>query len=182
MFDISWGEMLLIGAAALIFIGPKELPATLRALGQMTGKVRRMAGEFRAQFDDAMREADIDQVKREFQSMDDAARGASSFNPIETIRNELKDAVAPKPADLAAGAEQAAIAAAPLAAAPMAAAPIVIEPDLPVPAVPPPVEFGDIVKDTTPAIAAVAGPEAEVRHEEAAAEDKPSRKRKKDQA
>lgn len=171
MFDVSWGEMLLIGAAALIFIGPKELPATLRALGQMTGKVRRMAGEFRAQFDDAMREADIDQVKREFQNMDDAARSASSFNPIETIRNEIKDAVAPKPTDE------------PVAqAAVTTGTPLSIEPDLPVPAVPPPVELGDIAKDAAPVIAAVAEPAVEEMHEEAAAEAKPSRKRKKDQA
>jgi sec-independent protein translocase protein TatB len=94
MFDISWGEMLLIGAAALIFIGPKELPATLRALGQMTGKVRRMAGEFRSQFDEAMREADVQSIRKEFDSMNETAQGAStSFNPIETIRNEIKGAV-----------------------------------------------------------------------------------------
>jgi sec-independent protein translocase protein TatB len=95
MFDISWGEMMLIGAAALIFIGPKELPAALRALGQMTGKVRRMAGEFRSQFDEAMREADVQSIRKEFDSMNDAATSAStgSFNPIDTIRNEIKGAI-----------------------------------------------------------------------------------------
>src|SRR5689334_4588094 len=94
MFDISWGEMLLIGAAALIFIGPKELPATLRALGQMTGKIRRMAGEFRAQFDEAMRDADVQSIRKEFDSMNDVAAGsASSSNPNETIRNEIRGAV-----------------------------------------------------------------------------------------
>ncbi len=99
MFDISWGEMLLIGAAALIFIGPKELPATLRALGQMTGKVRRMAGEFRSQFDEAMREADVQSIRKEFDTMNETAQGAStSFNPIETIRNEIKGAI-DKPQD-----------------------------------------------------------------------------------
>lgn len=103
MFDISWGEMMLIGAAALIFIGPKELPATLRAVGQMVGKVKRMAGEFRTQFDDAMREADVASVKKEFDSMNEAASSASTFNPIESIRNEIKSAVNPsgeaRPAD-----------------------------------------------------------------------------------
>ena len=101
MFDISWGEMLLIGAAALIFIGPKELPATLRALGQMTGKVRRMAGEFRTQFDEAMREADVQSIRKEFDSMNDAAQSAStSFNPLDTIRNEIKGAVEKPPSDM----------------------------------------------------------------------------------
>lgn len=104
MFDISWGEMLLIGGAALIFIGPKELPGALRTLGQMTAKVRRMAGEFRSQFDDAMRDADVQSIRKEFDSMNDAAQSAStSFNPIQTIRDEIKGAV-DKPADAAAAA------------------------------------------------------------------------------
>ena len=50
MFDIGWGELLIIGIVALIAIGPKELPAALRALGQWMGKIRRMAGEFQNQF------------------------------------------------------------------------------------------------------------------------------------
>ena len=101
MFDISWGEMLLIGGAALIFIGPKELPGALRTLGQMTAKVRRMAGEFRSQFDDAMRDADVQSIRKEFDSMNDAAQSAStSFNPIQTIRDEIKGAV-DKPSDAA---------------------------------------------------------------------------------
>ena len=44
MFDIGWGELLLIGIVALIVIGPKELPGALRTLGQWMGKLRRMAG------------------------------------------------------------------------------------------------------------------------------------------
>ena len=42
MFDIGWGELVLIGVVALIVIGPKELPGTLRTLGQWMGKLRRM--------------------------------------------------------------------------------------------------------------------------------------------
>lgn len=93
MFDLSWGKMLIIGVMALVLIPPKDLPATLRALGQMVGKLKRMAGEFRAQFDDAMREADIASVKKEFESMGDTASSVSTFNPIESIRNEIKSAV-----------------------------------------------------------------------------------------
>ena len=62
MFDIGWGELLLIAMVALIAIGPKELPGALRTLGQWMGKVRRMAGEFQNQFQDAMREAGIANV------------------------------------------------------------------------------------------------------------------------
>lgn len=99
MFDISWGEMLIIGAVALVVIGPKELPKALRTLGQMTTKLRRMAGEFRSQFDDAIREAEFDDIKRDLRGVDEAARSAttSGFDPIGAIRNEIKTAVESKP-------------------------------------------------------------------------------------
>jgi sec-independent protein translocase protein TatB len=48
MFDISWGKLVIIGVVALIVIGPKELPAVLRTLGQWMGKIRRMASSSRA--------------------------------------------------------------------------------------------------------------------------------------
>ena len=43
MFDIAWSEMVLIGAVALVVIGPKDLPKALRTVGQTIGRVRRMA-------------------------------------------------------------------------------------------------------------------------------------------
>lgn len=94
MLDMSWGELMLIGGVALIVIGPKELPKALRTLGQITGKLRRMAGEFRVQFDEAIREAELDELKRD---LDGVKRKAESlrpnFNPVDTIRNELKSVV-----------------------------------------------------------------------------------------
>ena len=54
MFDVSWGKLVIIGVVALIVIGPKELPTVLRTIGQWMGKIRRMAGEFQGQFQDAM--------------------------------------------------------------------------------------------------------------------------------
>ena len=65
MFDISWTEFLLIGVVALIVIGPKELPGVLRTLGQYTRKVRGMAAEFQNQFNEAMREAEMADLKKE---------------------------------------------------------------------------------------------------------------------
>jgi sec-independent protein translocase protein TatB len=53
MFDIGWGELVVIGIVALIAIGPKELPTVLRTLGQFMGKVRRMASEFQGQFQES---------------------------------------------------------------------------------------------------------------------------------
>jgi sec-independent protein translocase protein TatB len=98
MFDVGASELLVIGAVALIVIGPKDLPGLLRGLGEATTKIRRMAAEFRGQFDDAMREAELDQAKKAFTDVADAANTArSTFNPLDTIRNEfssVRDTVA----------------------------------------------------------------------------------------
>ena len=58
MFDISWSELLILGLVTLIFVGPKELPRFLGQLGRYAGVVRRHANEFRAVFEQAMREAE----------------------------------------------------------------------------------------------------------------------------
>ena len=65
MFDFSSGELLLIALAVLIFIKPKDLPGVLRTVGQWTGKIRRMAGEFQDQFREAMREAEMADIKKD---------------------------------------------------------------------------------------------------------------------
>ena len=59
MLDFGSGELVVIGVVALVAIGPKELPGLLRTIGQAIGKLRRMAGDFQNQFNDAMREADM---------------------------------------------------------------------------------------------------------------------------
>jgi len=66
MFDISWGKLVIIGVVALIVIGPKELPGVLRMVGQWMSKIRRMAGEFQGQFQEAMREAEMADLKEQF--------------------------------------------------------------------------------------------------------------------
>ena len=79
MFDIGWGELLVIGIVALVVIGPKELPGVLRMLGQGMTKIRRMASEFQGQFQEAMREAEMHDIKKQ---VDDAARGLTSYDPL----------------------------------------------------------------------------------------------------
>jgi sec-independent protein translocase protein TatB len=98
MFDMSWGEIMVIGAVALIVIGPKDLPRTLRTVGNMVGKVRRMAAEFQGQFNEAMREAELDEVKRQIQGVNDSVGSLNSttFNPVQTIRDEIKGAIEAK--------------------------------------------------------------------------------------
>src|SRR6266853_1943242 len=78
MFDIAWGEFVVIAVVALIVIGPKELPAVLRAIGQWTTKIRRMAAEFQGQFQEALREAEIADLKKEVDNLNDAAKGFTS--------------------------------------------------------------------------------------------------------
>lgn len=69
MFDISWSELLILAIVTLVFVGPKELPVFLRTLGRYAGMVRRHANEFKAQFDAAMREAELDSMRKEVEQM-----------------------------------------------------------------------------------------------------------------
>ncbi len=94
MFDMSWGEVMVIGAVALIVIGPKDLPKALRTVGQMVGKIRRMAADFQGQFNEAMREAELDEVKRQIQGVNDSVGTLNrSFDPVQSVRDELSGAV-----------------------------------------------------------------------------------------
>jgi sec-independent protein translocase protein TatB len=87
MFDISWSEFLLIGVVALIVIGPKELPGVLRTLGQYTRKVRGMAADFQNQFQEAMREAEMADLKKQ---VDDIAQDVKGFDPLKDVRSDLE--------------------------------------------------------------------------------------------
>src|SRR5258708_6909338 len=82
MFDIAWGEFVVIAVVALIVIGPKELPAVLRAIGQWTTKIRRMAAEFQGQFQEALREAEMADLKKEVDNLNDAAKGFTFDDPL----------------------------------------------------------------------------------------------------
>ena len=78
MFDISWSEFLILAVVTLIFVGPKELPVFLRTLGRYAGVLKRQASEFRAQFDEAMREAEVDQLRKEMEGVrQDVSRSLS---------------------------------------------------------------------------------------------------------
>ena len=99
MFDIGWGEFLVIGIVALIAIGPKELPTVLRTVGQWMTKLRRMASEFQGQFQEAIREAEMADLKKEVDEMTEKAKGYAHFDPIGDIRKEIENISADKPAD-----------------------------------------------------------------------------------
>jgi sec-independent protein translocase protein TatB len=89
MFDIGWSELVVIAVVALIAIGPKELPAVLRTVGQYMGKIRRMASEFQGQFQEAMREAEMADLKKSVDEMTEAAKGFTDFDPLASVKKEV---------------------------------------------------------------------------------------------
>src|ERR1700691_2787742 len=87
MFDISWTEFLLLGVVAPGVIGPKELPGVMRTLGQWSRKVRSMASDFQNQFQEAMREAEMADLKKE---VDDMASGIKNYDPLKAVRENVE--------------------------------------------------------------------------------------------
>ena len=81
MLDIGWTELLVIAVVLIVVVGPKDLPPMIRAFGKMTKRLRQTAGEFRAQFDEALREAELDDLKS-------LASDARKLNPASEIRKE----------------------------------------------------------------------------------------------
>ena len=69
MFDITSSKLLILAVVALIVVGPKDLPILLRTVGKYLGVIRRHAADFRSQFDEAMREAELDGIKKEFENV-----------------------------------------------------------------------------------------------------------------
>jgi len=87
MLEIGWSELLILAVVTLLFVGPKELPVFLRTIGRYAGTLRRHASEFRAQFDAAMREAELDAMKEEMQKMQ-----ASVNAEVMSAERTLKEA------------------------------------------------------------------------------------------
>lgn len=88
MFDIGWTELLIIAVVAIIIVGPKDLPGMLRSLGRYAGKMKRTAGEFRSQFDDALRDSELDELRSAVSDMGD-------LNPVNQIRDSVTDTLNP---------------------------------------------------------------------------------------
>jgi sec-independent protein translocase protein TatB len=93
MFDIGWSELVVIAVVALIAIGPKELPGVLRMVGQWMGKARKMAAEFQGQFNEAMREAEMADLKKTFDDVKDAAKDLTSNNIMTSLQKDVSDAM-----------------------------------------------------------------------------------------
>lgn len=136
MFDMSWGEVMVIGAVALIVIGPKDLPKALRTLGNMTSQLRRMASEFQGQFNEAMREAELDEIKKQVSGLGDQVSALNTYDPLAPAASG--EVAAPAPSADGAGPS----APAPAEAAPPPAVPLPGEPAFDL-ALPPPAPAPD---------------------------------------
>jgi sec-independent protein translocase protein TatB len=87
MFGFGWGEIVVIGIVALIAIGPKELPTVLRSIGHWMGKIRRMANEFQGQFNEALREAELTDLKKQ---AEDITSSIENYDPLKDTQAEIE--------------------------------------------------------------------------------------------
>lgn len=93
MLDIGWSELLVIAVVLIVVVGPKDLPPMLRAFGKMTTRLRKTAGEFRAQFDEALREADMDDLRQtigDAQKLNPANALREAINPLRQMGADIK--------------------------------------------------------------------------------------------
>ena len=93
MLGLDFSELLIIGVVALVVVGPKELPQLMRTVGQWVGKARRMATEFQGQMNEAIREAELDDVKKhvdDLRSLSPKALLAEQFSSVTRTLDEVK--------------------------------------------------------------------------------------------
>ncbi|MEL7048407.1 MAG: Sec-independent protein translocase protein TatB [Pseudomonadota bacterium] len=83
MFDIGTSELLIIGIVTLLAVGPKDLPVFLRTVGKYVAAIRKQAGEFRTHFDEAMRETELDQLRKDVSNL--------KSDVVQTVRDATGD-------------------------------------------------------------------------------------------
>jgi sec-independent protein translocase protein TatB len=100
MFDFAWSELALIAVVALVVIGPKDLPRVMRVVGQWVQRARAIAREFQGSLDQMMREAELDDMKRQFDratSFDVEREIHQAIDPGGEIERSLNDPVLTNP-------------------------------------------------------------------------------------
>ncbi|WP_266033872.1 Sec-independent protein translocase protein TatB [Brucella intermedia] len=93
MFDIGWSELLIIAIVMIVVVGPKDLPKMLRAFGKATARMRATANEFKQQFDEALKEAELEDVKNiidETRKLDPRSKITQVFDPIRSAGDDLR--------------------------------------------------------------------------------------------
>jgi sec-independent protein translocase protein TatB len=99
MFDIGWSELLVIAVVAIIVVGPKDLPRLMRSFGHYAGKLRRAASDFQRQFEEAMRESEVDEVRKAIESVRDNTPSVDLKAPIDKPVMLPKQSQPPVPAN-----------------------------------------------------------------------------------
>jgi sec-independent protein translocase protein TatB len=111
MFDITSSKLLILAIVALLVVGPKDLPLLLRTIGKYMGVIRRHAAEFRAQFDEAVRDTELEQLKQDLESVRHEMKstideGAAAIDrDIESAKLNVQQAVDSEPSQTEAGAK-----------------------------------------------------------------------------
>ncbi|WP_185982908.1 Sec-independent protein translocase protein TatB [Aureimonas mangrovi] len=96
MFEIGWVELLVIAVVMIVVVGPKDLPGMLRTFGRTTSQLRRMAGDFRRQFDDALREAELDELRKaaaDVKKLDPTSDIRKAMNPMKAVGDEIRSSL-----------------------------------------------------------------------------------------
>ncbi|WP_082376560.1 Sec-independent protein translocase protein TatB [Ahrensia marina] len=92
--DFGWTELLLIAIVLIVVVGPKDLPRVLRGFSKTLGSARKMAGDFRKQFDDALSEAELDELKTlasDVRGMDPRSKIKDALNPLSEVGRDIND-------------------------------------------------------------------------------------------
>jgi sec-independent protein translocase protein TatB len=103
MFDITSSKLLLLAIVALLVIGPKDFPVLLRTIGKYVGIIRGHAKEFRAQFDEAIRDTELSQLKKDVENVAQEteaslnATGQSVEKNFAEARQSVEGALGPDP-------------------------------------------------------------------------------------
>ena len=110
MFDVGYSELLVIAIVLIVVIGPKDLPKMLRAFGKAMTRFRQVSGDFRRQFDEALKESELGEVKNMIDSarnLDPRVQIRNALNPLTSAVNDVKrdvmqaGQIIPKIADIA---------------------------------------------------------------------------------
>lgn len=82
MFEIGWTEILFVGLIAIFVLKPKDYPEVMRSIGAFIAKARTMAGEFQGQFQEAMKDPNLQQVKQTI----DEIRDLRNLHPVQQVK------------------------------------------------------------------------------------------------
>jgi len=112
--EVGASELIVLAAVALIVVGPKDLPLLLRRLGQFMARMRGLAADFRASFDDMARQSELEDLRKEVNALRQT-KLEDTLGPVPTFEEinqglQPTDSTPPSPQDPELAADQAATA------------------------------------------------------------------------